>query len=72
MLILSRRIGEKITIDLAHDADPNLLARGLFADGPLEIRITHVRGAQVKLGLVVDRRLKILRAELLRRRAPDA
>ncbi len=72
MLILSRRIGEKIMIDLADDADPNLLARGLFTDGPLEIRITHVRGAQVKVGLVVDQRLKILRAELWRRKVPDA
>ncbi len=67
MLILSRRIGERIMIDLADNVDPHLPAHGLFANGPLEIRIAHIRGGQVKVGLVVDQRLRILRAELWRR-----
>lgn len=64
MLVLSRRIGEKIFIDLAHDSDPTLPASELFERGPLEIRITQIQGSQVKVGLVVDGRLRILRAEL--------
>ncbi|MHB1950809.1 MAG: carbon storage regulator [Acidiferrobacteraceae bacterium] len=67
MLILSRRIGERILIDLGADVDPHLPACGLFARGPLEIRIAHIRGGQVKVGLIVDQRLRILRAELWHR-----
>ena len=64
MLILSRRLGEIITIDLAAGGDPELRARDLFANGPLAIQVTKIAPCQVKLGLSVDRRLRVLRLEL--------
>ena len=70
MLILTRRLGERITIDLAPNIDPELKVADLFATGPLEISVTHIGPAQVKLGLTVDRRLRILRLELRSRPGP--
>lgn len=64
MLVLSRRVGERIFIELAGDSDPALPAADLFEHGPLEIRVTQIQGSQVKIGLVVDGRLRILRSEL--------
>jgi len=64
MLVLSRRVGEKIVIDLARDTDRDLPAHRLFERGPLEIQITQIHGSQVRIGLVVDGRLRILRSEL--------
>lgn len=64
MLILSRRLGEIITIDLMTPDDPELRARDLFQHGPMAIQVTRIGPAQVKLGLSVDRRLRVLRSEL--------
>jgi len=64
MLVLTRGVGEIIRIQLAADVDPEISARELFADGPIEIVVTRVQGAQVKLGIIADKRLLILRDEL--------
>ncbi len=37
----------------------------LFAQGPIEIVVTKVKGRQVKLGIRADARLAIVREELL-------
>ena len=64
MLVLTRGVGEIIKIQLAADVDPGIPARELFANGPIEIVLTQVHGAQVKLGIIADKRLLILRDEL--------
>jgi sRNA-binding carbon storage regulator CsrA len=64
MLVLTRGVGEIIRIQLAADVDPEIPARELFADGPIEVVVTQVQGAQVRLGIIANRRLLILRDEL--------
>jgi sRNA-binding carbon storage regulator CsrA len=49
---------------LVEDVDPEIPARRFFADGPIEVMVTQVRGRQVKLGISADRRFLILRDEL--------
>ena len=66
MLVLTRRIGEIIRIQLAENVDPDIPARQLFADGPIELVVTQIHGTQVKLGISADRRFLILRDELCR------
>ncbi len=64
MLILTRKSGEAVHIDLMEDLDPRTPVGELFAQGPIEIVVTGVRGEQVKLGLTADPRFRILREEL--------
>jgi hypothetical protein len=40
MLVLTCRVGEIIRIQLAENADPDIPARQLFADGPIELVVT--------------------------------
>ncbi|MFA7488779.1 MAG: carbon storage regulator [Lysobacteraceae bacterium] len=63
MLILSRRQGENLIVDLDESADPNLTVGELFADGPIEIVVLGSRGT-VKLGIGAPQELVILRDEL--------
>ena len=64
MLILTRRPGQMFIIDLDESVDPNTPAGELFADGPVQIVVTQVQGAQVKLGITAHPHLSILRDEL--------
>ena len=64
MLILSRRQGEKLIVDLDETADPNLTVGELFADGPIEIAVLELRASQVRVGIAAPQELVILRAEL--------
>jgi len=64
MLILTRRVGQRIIIDLDETVDPNTPAGELFAGGPVQIVVTQVQGAQVKLGITAHPHLSILRDEL--------
>ena len=64
MLILTRRPGQRFIIDLDEAVDPNTPAGELFADGPVQIVVTQVQGAQVKLGITAHPSLSILRDEL--------
>jgi sRNA-binding carbon storage regulator CsrA len=65
MLILTRRLGQRVIIDLDEAVDPNTPAGVLFADGPMEIVVTQIQGAQIKLGISAHAHLSILRNELL-------
>lgn len=67
MLVLTRRVGESIVIDLDPALDPSLTAAALFHERPLQIFVTHLCGGQVKLGLRLDERLRVRRTELARR-----
>lgn len=64
MLIITRKPGQRFTIDLLHPADVHLPAGELFASGPLEIVVARVEGARVQLGIRAHPRLRILREEL--------
>ena len=66
MLVLTRRAGEIIRIQLAENVDPDISARQLFDYGPIELVVTQIHGTQVKLGIKADRRFLILRDELCR------
>ena len=64
MLILTRKPGQVLNIDLREDVDLKTPVGELFAQGPIEVKVTAVNGAQVKLGIRADPRFLILRGEL--------
>jgi len=64
MLILTRKPGQVLKIDLREDVDLKMPVGELFAQGPIEVMVTAVNGAQVKLGIRADPRFLILRGEL--------
>ena len=67
MLVLSRREGESLTINLDSNIDPMTPACELFAGGPLVITARRIRGGMVRLGVAADPRLTVLRSELTTR-----
>lgn len=64
MLVLSRRPGEGLQIELVEGAAPTTTIGELFRDGPIKITVTQVERNRVKLGIQADPRLLILRTEL--------
>ena len=64
MLIITRKPGQSLAIDLLAPADARLPAGELFAAGPLQIVVARVEGGRVQLGIDADPRLRILREEL--------
>ncbi len=64
MLVLTRKPDQAIQIDLMEDFDPRTPVGELFVTGPIEIIIGGRRGDQVKLGIIADKRFRILREEL--------
>lgn len=69
MLVLSRKAGEVIRIELAEGVPPSTTVSELFGHGPIEITVTRIAGGSVKLAIRADRRLTILREELYTARA---
>lgn len=65
MLILSRRIGETLTIEPAQDLDPDMTVRELFASGPLVVAFMELNGRQARIGIAAPNVLKVVRSELL-------
>lgn len=64
MLVLTRKPGEAVKLDLLEDIDPRTPVGELLVRGPIEVVVLGVRGRQVKLGLRADARFLILREEL--------
>ena len=64
MLVLSRRAGEAVRIELADDVPPFLTVGDLFSQGPIEITVTRISNGAVRIGISADQRLTILRSEL--------
>lgn len=64
MLVLSRKEGQVVRINLAKGVAPSLTVGELFSAGPIEITVTRIAGGTVRLGIQADRRLTILRGEL--------
>ena len=51
MLILTRKPGQVVTINLREDVDLKTPVGELFAQGSIEVMVTAVNGGQVKLGI---------------------
>lgn len=64
MLILKRKAGERIRIELDPQLDPATPIGELFRDRAIEILVTQIDAVCVKLGIDADARLLILRDEL--------
>lgn len=65
MLILTRKIGQVITISLHDHVDTSTPVSGL--DWPLKILVNKVDGEQVKIGIHAEPRFLVQRGEALRR-----
>ncbi len=52
-----------VIIDMMEDLDPKTPIGELFARGPIEVMVTDIHGAEVKLGFTADPRFLILREE---------
>ena len=65
MLVLKRKPGERIRIELDPALDPATPVSELFSGSGIEIVVTHVNALCVKLGIQADPRLIILREELV-------
>lgn len=64
MLVLTRKPGEAIRIDLMEGVDVETPVGELFAGGPIEVTVTGVKRMQVKIGVRAERRFRVLRGEL--------
>lgn len=64
MLILTRKPGQSFKVDLG-DIDPRTPIGEVFADGPIEILVTVVKGRQVRLGIQASLGFSIMRSELV-------
>lgn len=67
MLMLNRKPGEAVMIDLVEGVDPRTPVGELFAAGPIEI-VVQRDGQHIKVGIRADARFLILRSELYKRR----
>ena len=64
MLLLTRKPGQRITIQPAPGLPLTTPVGVLFAAGPLEIVVQRVHGQQVRIGIQADAGLLVLREEL--------
>ena len=63
MLILTRKSGQVVIIDMMEDLDPQTPIGELFARGPIRVMVTDIQSGQIKLGFTADPRFLILREE---------
>ena len=64
MLVLTRKVGERLFIELAPGVDPATPVGEFFRRGPVEIVVTRITSANVRLGIQAHSGLLILRGEL--------
>lgn len=64
MLVLTRKVGESVKLDLKTSVDRLLAVGELFADGPIEVVLLGVARRQVKVGIQASPHVLILREEL--------
>ena len=64
MLILTRQPGQSLSIHPHPTLDPGTPVEQVFADGPIQVQVLGVQGAQVHLGVAAPAGLCILREEL--------
>jgi len=51
MLVLTRRPGESILIDISEDLDPSTPVSALFENGPIEVRVMSQKASTVRIGI---------------------
>ena len=61
MLIITRKIGQTISIELSPDTDPATPIGDIFKEGVIEVIVAQVRGSQVRLGITAPVSLVVLR-----------
>lgn len=64
MLILRRRKGEKIFVELEPGTDPATPVGQFFKDGPIKVLVSEISDKTVKLGIQGDVRFAIRREEV--------
>ena len=64
MLLLTRKPGQRITIQPTPGLPLTTSVGALFAAGPLEIVVQRVHGQQVRIGIEADAGFLVLREEL--------
>ena len=64
MLVVTRKQGERVRIELNPSFDPSTPVGELFIGGPIEVVVTRVTGSNVRLGIRAHPALLILRDEL--------
>jgi hypothetical protein len=62
MLLITRKRGERVLIDLASGTDPQLLAADLFTGGPLEILVATTARGHTRLAIIAPKPLAVRRA----------
>lgn len=67
MLVLTRKTGQVVTIQLHETVDPQITLGELFANGPIQVMVTEINPIQVRLALRADRKFLILREECVRK-----
>ncbi len=65
MLILTRKPGESLLLELTADPVANTVLHAFFENGPIRIRVMDVRAGKVKIGIEAAPSVRILRAELV-------
>lgn len=68
MLILTRRPGEMLVLDLQDWVSPDMTVGEFFAEGEMLICIRRLIRNEVRLGIQAPMGMRVLREELLRRR----
>jgi sRNA-binding carbon storage regulator CsrA len=69
MLILTRKLGQSLSIHPHPTLDPDTSVEQLFVGGPIQVQVVGVQGPQVRLGVAAPAGFCILRDELLPRAA---
>jgi sRNA-binding carbon storage regulator CsrA len=64
MLVLTRKTGQSIKIDLTDELSWKTPVGALFVDGPIEVVVNKIGDGQVSLGIVAHPDFLILRDEL--------
>lgn len=64
MLIITRKAGQVICLELDSETDPSTPVGDVFADGAIEIIVGLVRGSYVRLGVSAPPTVAIVRKEI--------
>ena len=65
MLILERKLEESVFLGLGPNVDRDMTLGELFENGAIEIKVTKIEGAKIKLAIEAPEPISIIRAELL-------
>jgi sRNA-binding carbon storage regulator CsrA len=64
VLVLTRRPGEWVDIDLREGVPKEMTLGELFAQGPIRVFLGPINGDRARIGILAPQELRILRSEL--------